>query len=258
MRSGCEGQFNNCYSINQYYRHRQQLRKSHVLLILKGLHELARLEPLQQARPETAYFGSAQRAHCFCLASEDACLRHLKLQTTVPPEVFLELWAEHWRLPQRRYLVCLLLRVLFFEAFLFCLSLLFFFEVGVAQSLFSRYSLLRVNLQHFSEQIHDQLVSLYVFLRGEVEAARPVLIENLVVGFSFEEALAEDEEVEDEAQTENIANRRVLRLHILYVYHLRCHVARSPASHEEVLLGISKLSEAVVRNNTVVTVSTPQ
>ncbi len=236
----------------------QQLRKSHVLLIPKGLHELARLEPLQQTRAKTAYLGSAQRPHCLCLASEDAPLRHLKLHTTVPPEVLLEFWAEHWRLPQRRYLVRLLFRVLFLEAFLFRLRLFFFFEVGVAQSLLCCDPLLRVNFQHLSEQIHDQLVSLFVLLSSEVEAARPVLIENLVVGFSFEETPAEDEDVENEAETEDIANRRILGLHILNVYHLWCHVARRSASHEEILLRICKLSEAVVGNHAVVTVSTPQ
>lgn len=60
------------------------------------------------------------------------------------------------------------------------------------------------------------------------------------------------EDVEDESQTEDIANWLILRLHVLQVDDLWGHVAWSTASHEEILLRVSKLSKPEVSNHAVI------
>lgn len=64
--------------------------------------------------------------------------------------------------------------------------------------------------------------------------------------------------MEDEAETEDIANRRVLGLHILDIDDLRRNVTRRSASHEQVLLRIRELSQSVIGNHALITINTPE
>ena len=128
----------------------------------------------------------------------------------------------------------------------------------MAERLFGCYPLLRVDLEHLPEQVHGELVDLLILGRVQVEGAASVLIEYFVVGLPLEEALAEEEEVEDESETEDIADGRVLGLHVLDIDDLGCHVARGAAPHEQVLLRICELSQPVVRNHALVTLAAPQ
>lgn len=56
--------------------------------------------------------------------------------------------------------------------------------------------------------------------------------------------------MEDESQTENVTNGFILGLHILDVDHFWCHIARCSASHEEIFLGISELSQTKISYHT--------
>jgi hypothetical protein len=77
------------------------------------------------------------------------------------------------------------------------------------------------------------------------------LSEYFIVSFSSEGRLIEKKHVEDEAQTEEIAYRFVLGLHVFDVDNLGSHVARSSASHEEVLISIAELSQPEISDHQV-------
>lgn len=55
--------------------------------------------------------------------------------------------------------------------------------------------------------------------------------------------------MEDKPQAEHIANGFILGLHILDIDDLRSHVARSSASHEEILRNIRELRQSEVSNH---------
>ena len=75
----------------------------------------------------------------------------------------------------------------------------------------------------------------------ESYVAGSVLGENFVVGSSGESADSEEKNVEDEPQTENIANGVVFGFHVFDVDDFRSHVAWSSTPNEEVLFGIREL-----------------
>lgn len=64
--------------------------------------------------------------------------------------------------------------------------------------------------------------------------------------------------MEDEAKTEDIANRCILSLHILDIDDLRRDVPRRAAPHKQVLLRIRELGQSVVGNYTLVAITTPE
>ena len=66
------------------------------------------------------------------------------------------------------------------------------------------------------------------------------------------------EDVEDEPQTEDVADWLILGLHVLKVDDLWRHVAWSSASHEEVLLGVCKFCKPVVSDHAVVGALRPE
>jgi hypothetical protein len=104
------------------------------------------------------------------------------------------------------------------------------------QGLYSCYSFLRIFLEHFLQEIQSVLLNTLVLIPLECDVARSVLGENLIVGFAGEGADAEQQDVEDESEAEDIADGLVLGVHVLDVDDLRRHVAWRPAPHEEVLL----------------------
>ena len=87
-----------------------------------------------------------------------------------------------------------------------------------------------------------------VILKGlEVEPAILVLVENFIEGLAGEGRLAEGEDVEDDAQAEEIACCRVDCLIAFQVSDFRGHVPWGPATHEHQLptrtLGQSEVSD---------------
>lgn len=64
--------------------------------------------------------------------------------------------------------------------------------------------------------------------------------------------------MEDEAKTEDIANGRILGLHILDIDDLRRDIPRRAAPHEQVLLRIRELGQPVIGNHALVTITAPE
>jgi len=55
--------------------------------------------------------------------------------------------------------------------------------------------------------------------------------------------------MENQPQTEDVANGTVLLFHIFYIYDLGSDIARCATPHEQVLLGLGELGKTEIRDN---------
>jgi len=110
-------------------------------------------------------------------------------------------------------------------------------------------SFLRVLFQHFYQEFVSIGVNLFILFTFKGNVACPVLGKNFVVGFSWEGANSEEKNVEDQSQTENIADGVILCLHIFDVDDFRSNVAGCAASDEEIFLCICELGKSKVSND---------
>ena len=131
-------------------------------------------------------------------------------------------------------------------------------EVGMLQCSLSRYPPGRILLEHLPQEVEGLPVDVGVHLLGEVELARAVLHEDLVVLLALEDGAAEEQVVEDDASREDIANRVALGRHVLDVDDLGRDEAGRAASHEEVLLLFGVGGEAEVADGQVLGVYLPE
>ena len=105
----------------------------------------------------------------------------------------------------------------------------------MTESSFSSYSLLCVDFEHLFEEIHNDSVCVFVLLGFKGKIACPVFLQDLAVTFPFEQTFSKEEKVEDEAETEDVADWTVSGLHVFDVDDFWGDVAGSAAPNEEVL-----------------------
>jgi hypothetical protein len=121
----------------------------------------------------------------------------------------------------------------------------------VFQSLLGRDSLQRTLLEHSLQEVHGVFTNFVLVVLGEVDVAGSVLAQDFVVGGSGEGASPEQEEVEDQAQTEEVANGLVFGFHVLDVDDFRGNVSGGAASDEQVLADGGELGQAEVSDDAV-------
>ena len=85
----------------------------------------------------------------------------------------------------------------------------------------------------------------------EVEFASSILGQHLIILFSWKGRFSEYQEMEDDADTEQVTNAAILTLGIFQVNYFRSHISWSPASDEHEVF-VSTLSQAKVSNYTVI------
>ena len=124
-------------------------------------------------------------------------------------------------------------------------------EVGVLQSLLGGHSLKGTLFQHPLQQVHSVLSDLVLVVLGEVDVAGSVLAQDLVVGGPGEGRSAEQKQMENQTQTEQIADRLILGLHVLDVDHFGGHVAGGTAPDEQILADGGELGQTEVGDDAV-------
>lgn len=97
-----------------------------------------------------------------------------------------------------------------------------------------------------------------VLFRFEVDTARSVLGEHFVVALAWKRRLAQDQDVEDYSEAEDVADRVALRLEVFEVDDFWSHVTRSAAPHEQVLGFVGPSRQSEIRDDAVVVALLPQ
>ena len=83
------------------------------------------------------------------------------------------------------------------------------------------------------------LVEFVVLRPSEGDITLPVHRYDLLGVLAHEEMLAEDDVIEDATRTEDVTDRMGFGIHVLDVYYLRSYIARSTATHEQVVRVVS-------------------
>jgi hypothetical protein len=80
---------------------------------------------------------------------------------------------------------------LYLQLLIFLTLLRLVLKVRMIDSFLRRYTFLRVDFEHFLQQIQDYLINGSILLALEAKGASSVLTEHFTIGFAFENTLSE-------------------------------------------------------------------
>lgn len=103
--------------------------------------------------------------------------------------------------------------------------------------------LIGVHSQHFLQQVQSLIGNLGVDLLLELEGTSSVLGEDFIVSLLAEDTLTKEEDVEDNADAEDVTDCGVLLAHVLNIDDLWGHVAWSAAAHKQVVVVVRALGK---------------
>lgn len=114
------------------------------------------------------------------------------------------------------------------------------------------YSFLRIFFKKSFHQVQPFGRNLLVHIFGEIDFASSILSQNFIIFRSWEWWFSQGNHMEDDSNTEKIANWVILSFQIFQVNDLWSHIARSTASYKQVLFFFAVGRKPKISNDTII------